>query len=209
MVAGELHEFHVAAWLGPGLNIHRNPLCGRNFEYFSEDPLVSGVMAAAITKGVQSTPGSGTTIKHYACNNQEDNRWRVTSNLSERALREIYLKGFEIAVKTSQPLSIMTSYNRVNSVHAANSYDLCTVLARQEWGFEGFIMTDWTTTNSGHGSSAAKCIRAGNDLVMPGTDSDRKEILDALHGVGEQYLPTECLDACAARIVAAALRCSI
>ncbi|MBR1660033.1 MAG: glycoside hydrolase family 3 C-terminal domain-containing protein [Oscillospiraceae bacterium] len=206
MIAGELVEFGVTAWLGPGMNIHRNPLCGRNFEYFSEDPLLSGMMAAAITKGVQSVPGIGTTIKHYACNNQEDNRWHINAVLSERALREIYLKGFEIAIKSSQPLSIMTSYNRVNCVHAANSYDLCTTLAREEWGFEGFIMTDWTTTNAGHGSSAAKCIRAGNDLVMPGTDSDREEIRAALHGEGEQFLPAERLDLCAARIVAAALK---
>ena len=206
MEAGELAFFGVTAWLGPGMNIHRNPLCGRNFEYFSEDPLLSGMMAAAMTRGVQSLPGVGTTIKHYACNNQEDNRWHISAVVSERALREIYLKGFEIAIKSSQPLSIMTSYNRVNGVHAANSRDLCTTLAREEWGFEGFIMTDWTTTNAGHGASAAKCIRAGNDLVMPGTDSDRQEILDALHGLGAQYLPAQCLEDSAARIIAAALR---
>ncbi|MBR6220995.1 MAG: glycoside hydrolase family 3 C-terminal domain-containing protein [Clostridia bacterium] len=205
MIAGEMRAFGVAVWLAPGMNIHRNPLCGRNFEYYSEDPLISGLMAAAITRGVQRAPGVGVCIKHYACNNQEDNRFHVTAVISERALREIYLKGFEIAVKTARPASIMTSYNRVNGVHAANSRDLCTTVARQEWGFDGFIMTDWTTTNGGHGSSAAKCIRAGNDLVMPGAPSDRREILEALRGENGQFLPRQALDASAARIIRAAL----
>ena len=205
MIAGELKAFGVAVWLAPGMNIHRNPLCGRNFEYFSEDPLVSGLMAAAITRGVQRGGGVGVCVKHYACNNQEDNRFHVTAVISERALREVYLKGFEIAVKTARPMSIMTSYNRVNGVHSANSYDLCTTVARNEWGFDGFIMTDWTTTNGGHGSSAAKCIRAGNDLVMPGTPTDRQEILDALEGKNGQSLSREALELCAARIIRAAL----
>ena len=205
MIAGELKAFGVAVWLAPGMNIHRNPLCGRNFEYFSEDPLVSGLMAAAITRGVQRGGGVGVCVKHYACNNQEDNRFHVTAVISERALREVYLKGFEIAVKTARPMSIMTSYNRVNGVHSANSYDLCTTVARNEWGFDGFIMTDWTTTNGGHGSSAAKCIRAGNDLVMPGTPTDRQEILDALDGKNGQSLSREALELCAARIIRAAM----
>ena len=119
----------------------------------------------------------------------------------ERALREIYLKGFEIAIKESQPKAIMTSYNKVNGVHTANSYDLCTTAARKEWGFAGIIMTDWTTTNADGGSSAAKCIAAGNDLVMPGTDTDRREILDALSAENDQYLEEKDLTACAQRIL--------
>lgn len=201
MIGREMEEFGITLWLAPGLNIHRNPLCGRNFEYYSEDPLVSGAMAAAITLGVQKIPGIGTTIKHYACNNQEDNRWGVDSVVSERALREIYLKGFEIAVRTSQPMAIMTSYNKVNGVHAANHYDLCTTAARQEWGFAGIIMTDWTTTNSGHGASAARCIAAGNDLVMPGRVSDIQEIVDAVQGEKHLRLSEKDLNACAARML--------
>ena len=204
MIADELKAFNVRIWLAPGMNIHRNPLCGRNFEYYSEDPLVSGVMAAAITQGVQRAPGLGVSIKHFASNNQEDDRIHTTAIISERALREIYLKGFEIAVRTAQPMTIMTSYNRVNGVHAANSRDLCTTAARKEWGFEGFIMTDWTTTNAGHGSSAAKCVLAGNDLVMPGRESDRAEILAALHGERAPKLPEEALNEAAARIIRAA-----
>lgn len=206
VIADEMRRFGVTVWLAPGMNIHRNPLCGRNFEYFSEDPLVSGLMAAAITRGVQQRPGACVTIKHFACNNQEDNRMGVSAVISERTLREIYLKGFEIAVKTSQPLSIMTSYNRVNGVHTANSYDLCTKVARQEWGFGGFIMTDWTTTNSGHGSSAAKCVLAGNDLVMPGRDADRREIRQALRREIGPALPMDKLDESALRLIDAAIR---
>ena len=179
-VAVEMQEFGIAWWLAPGMNIHRNPLCGRNFEYYSEDPLVSGRMAAAITRGVQSGEGVGTTIKHFACNNQEDNRMGSNSVLSERALREIYLIGFEIAVKTSQPMAIMTSYNRINGVHAANCKDICTVVARQEWDFQGIIMTDWTTTMPQGGSLSWKCVEAGNDLIMPGWQGDSENIREAL-----------------------------
>lgn len=166
----------------PGMNIHRNPLCGRNFEYYSEDPLVSGMCAAADTRGVQKHAGVGTTIKHFAFNNQEDNRMHTNAHIGERAIREIYLKGFEIAVKTAQPMSIMTSYNLINGTHTANSYDLLTRAAREEWGFRGIIMTDWGTTGrmqilgketQKYGSSgAAGCIKAGNDLIMPGSAED-------------------------------------
>ena len=175
-IGEEMKEFNIRFWLAPGMNIQRNPLCGRNFEYYSEDPLVSGIAAAFVTKGVQSVSGCGTTIKHFACNNQENNRMDVDAIVSERALREIYVKGFEIAVKESQPMAIMTSYNKINGIHAANSYDLCTKLARDEWDFKGVIMTDWTTTNHGPDCTAAGCVRAGNDLIMPGRQSDHDNL---------------------------------
>ena len=201
VIAREMEEFGITWWLAPGMNIKRNPLCGRNFEYYSEDPVHSGLIAAALTRGVQSTPGAAVTIKHYACNNQEDNRRGVSSIVSERALREIYLKGFEIAIRQAQPHAIMTSYNKVNGVHTANSYDLCTVATREEWGFKGIIMTDWTTTNSEGGCSAAKCIAAGNDLTMPGLESDIREIMDAVNEDNDQSLNIADLDACCARIL--------
>ena len=184
----------------PGVwwNIHRNPLCGRNFEYYSEDPYVAGTIAAAMTKGVQSNYGCGTTIKHFACNNQEDNRMGSDSIVSERSLRELYLKGFEIAVKESHPLSIMTSYNLINGIHAANSYDLCTDVARNEWGFDGAIMTDWTTTENGADCTASGCMRAGNDLVMPGCFGDHDNLKKELE---EGTLKPEDLKACIARLV--------
>ncbi len=209
MIGRELEEFGVTLWLAPGMNIHRNPLCGRNFEYYSEDPLLSGRMAAALTRGVQQIPGVGTTIKHFACNNQEENRRGVNSIVSERALREIYLKGFEIAVRESQPMAIMTSYNKINGVHTANSYDLCTTAARKEWGFQGLIMTDWTTTNASGGSSAAKCIAAGNDLIMPGSISDIQEIIDAVRQEKDQSLDEDCLDTCVARVIRTVLHSNI
>ena len=197
-VGRELAYLGVTLWLAPGMNIHRNPLCGRNFEYYSEDPLISGCMAAAVTRGVQSVPGVGTTIKHFACNNQEDNRVGCSSILSERALREIYLRGFEIAVKTSQPMSIMTSYNLINGLHTANTRDLCMTAAREEWGFEGAVMTDWTTTSPHGGSLAWKCISSGNDLIMPGEPGDKENILAALES-GE--LKREELEGCVHRLL--------
>jgi beta-glucosidase len=179
-VAKEIKIFNVNLWLAPGMNIHRNPLCGRNFEYFSEDPFLVGKIASALTQSVQSFEGCGTTIKHFALNNQEDNRVGSNSIVSERAFREIYLKGFEIAVKESQPLSIMTSYNLINGIHAANNFDLCTKIARDEWDFQGVIMTDWTTTNIGPDCNAAGCLKAGNDLIMPGFRSDYENIKNSL-----------------------------
>lgn len=197
MIGGEMETFGVTLWLAPGMNIHRNPLCGRNFEYYSEDPLLSGRIAGAMTDGVQSVPGCGTTIKHFACNNQEDNRMDSDSILSERTLREIYLKGFEIAIKESQPMSIMTSYNLINGVHAANCNDICTKAARCEWGFEGMIMTDWTTTEKGPVCTASGCMRAGNDLVMPGAVCDRENLEQEL---AEGKLSIEDLKACISRL---------
>ena len=198
MIGTEMEYFGVTLWLAPGMNIHRNPLCGRNFEYYSEDPYVSGTIAAAMTEGVQSNYGCGTTIKHFACNNQEDNRMGSDSVVSERALREVYLKGFEIAIRQAQPMSIMTSYNLINGVHAANNYDLCTESARNEWGFKGAIMTDWTTTEQGDNCTASGCMRAGNDLVMPGCFGDH----DNMHKeLAEGTLKIEDLKACIARLV--------
>ncbi len=178
-IAVEMEEFHVDLWLAPGMNIHRNPLCGRNFEYYSEDPLLSGIMAASVTEGVQSHKGCGVTIKHLACNNQEDNRMGVDVCVSERALREIYLRGFEIAVKKSMPIAMMSAYNLINGVHAANSRDICTTVAREEWGFEGVIMSDWNTTVPEDGSIPWQCIAAGNDIIMPGNDKDSENIREA------------------------------
>ncbi|WP_310604290.1 glycoside hydrolase family 3 protein [Anaerosporobacter sp.] len=200
-VGEEMEEFQVTLWLAPGMNIHRNPLCGRNFEYYSEDPFLTGCVAAAITKGVQSQSGVGTTIKHFACNNQEDNRIGVDSIISERALREIYLKGFEIAVREAQPFSIMTSYNKINGIYSANNYDLCTQIARNEWGFEGLIMTDWTTTING--AESYQCIKAGNDLIMPGMPSDHENIRKALQ---DGKLTSEELKKCVQRIIQIVLK---
>lgn len=198
MIGGEMEEFSTTLWLAPGMNIHRNPLCGRNFEYYSEDPLVAGKIAAAMTNGVQKVPGCGTTIKHFACNNQEDNRMGSDSIVSERTLREIYLKGFEIAITESQPMSIMTSYNLINGVHAANNEDTCTKAARCEWGFQGMIMTDWTTTEQGEDCTASGCMRAGNDLVMPGAFSDRDNLNQELV---DGTLSMDDLKACISRLV--------
>lgn len=184
-VAVEMEIFDTTLWLAPGMNIHRNPLCGRNFEYFSEDPLLSGSTGGAITLGVQSCHGTGTTIKHFACNNEEDNRVGCDSILSERTLREIYLKGFEIAVKDSQPMSIMTSYNLINGIHSANNYDICMKVARDEWGFAGMIMTDWCTTQPiapelAPCSTAEGCMMAFNNLIMPGFQYDMDHIRAAV-----------------------------
>ncbi len=197
-VALEMEAFHVNLWLAPGLNIHRNPLCGRNFEYYSEDPFLSGTLAASVTKGVQCHKGCGVTIKHFACNNQEDNRMGVDVKISERTLREIYLRGFEIAVKEGQPAAIMSSYNLVNGVHAANSKDLCTRIVRKEWGFGGVIMSDWNTTVPEDGSVAWKCAAAGNDIIMPGNAEDAESIRNAYRN-GD--LTEEEIRSCAGRIL--------
>lgn len=199
-VGEELEHFQVTLWLAPGMNIHRNPLCGRNFEYYSEDPYLTGKMAAAMTEGVQAVPGVGTTLKHFACNNQEDNRNHVNAVVGERALREIYLKGFEIAVKEANPYAIMTSYNKINGVHAANSEKLCTKIAREEWGYHGLIMTDWATTLNG--AESAGCIRAGNDLIMPGAKEDHEQLKEAL---AKGTLERGQLVKCASRVIATAL----
>lgn len=172
-VGREMLEIGVSVWLAPGLNIHRNPLCGRNFEYYSEDPYVSGKMASAITHGVQGVGGVGVAQKHFCCNNQEDNRNRVSANLSQRALREIYLRAFRIAVTEGKPWTVMSSYNRVNGKYVCNSFELCTRVLRQEWGFEGLVMSDWNATEQ---CSHVQAINAGNDLIMPGTTAVAKQL---------------------------------
>ena len=178
-VGKEMEAYGVTYWLAPGMNIHRNPLCGRNFEYFSEDPLLTGEFAAAITKGVQKNRGCYVTLKHYCCNNQEDNRNKTNANVNERALREIYLKGFEIAVKESHPGAVMSSYNKVNGKYVNNSYRLLTQVLRNEWGFDGFVMTDWFATGRKYGDPA-HAIASGNDLIMPGSSGTVDDIVKAV-----------------------------
>lgn len=202
-VAEEMREFSVDLWLAPGMNIQRNPLCGRNFEYFSEDPLLAGLIAAAVTRGVQQDGHCGVTIKHFACNNQEDNRHGVDARVSEKALREIYLRGFEIAVKQAAPFAVMSSYNVLNGVHTANSRDLCTVVLREEWGFDGVVMSDWNTTSPAGGSISWKCTHAGNDIIMPGLPIDEENIRAAL---ADQQLSEEDVRTCAGRVIAVAKR---
>lgn len=172
-VGREMVEKGSDVLLAPGMNIHRNPLCGRNFEYFSEDPLVSGRAAAAVVRGIQKN-GVSACPKHFACNNQETNRNRNDSRVSERALREIYLKGFEICVKEGRPQNLMTSYNLVNGVWSHYNYDLCTTVLRGEWGYDGSVMTDWWMQASEDPDfpalrDSAYRIRAQVDVLMPGS----------------------------------------
>ena len=188
IVGDEMERFGVHLWLAPALNIHRSVLCGRNFEYFSEDPLISGKMAASLTLGVQAHPGRGVTIKHYAANNQEYNRFGNNSCVSERAMREIYLKGFGICVKEAQPKAVMTSYNLLNGQHTAESVGLCDTILRREFGFKGIVMTDWVVGNGIMNSKqdihpAVKpqlVAAAGGDLFMPGCKADYDNILKGL-----------------------------
>ena len=216
IVGTEMQQFHVHLWLAPGMNIHRNPLCGRNFEYYSEDPLIAGSCAAADTKGVQSFAGQGTTIKHFAANSQEDNRMYNNAHISERTLREIYLKGFEIAVKDSQPLSVMTSYNLINGIHSANSKDLLQGALRDEWGFKGFVMTDWFSSQDARSiglapanvkydcASSPDCIKAGNDVQMPGS---KQNVDDIIKGVEDGRITLGDVQFCALNILGVVAKC--
>lgn len=187
IVGDEMERFGVHLWLAPALNIHRSVLCGRNYEYFSEDPLISGVFAAALTKGVQRHPGCAVTIKHFAANNQETNRYNNSSMVSERALREIYLKGFELCIREARPKALMTSYNLLNGIHTSEYRELLQDVLRCEFGFDGIVMTDWVTGSDFLSAGAKypapeayKVALAGNDLFMPGSQREVGNLREAL-----------------------------
>lgn len=172
-MGNETKEYGIDVILGPGANIHRNPLCGRNFEYYSEDPVVTGEIGAAMVNGIESN-GVGTSVKHFVANNQETNRNNNNAIISDRAMREIYLKGFEIIVRKAQPWTIMSSYNLINGTHVSASKDILTDILRDDWGFEGLVMTDWYG-----GTNPPVELAAGNDLFEPGTRNQYKTLLKA------------------------------
>lgn len=193
-IGEETREYGVDVLLAPGLNLQRDPLCGRNFEYYSEDPLLSGKMASAYIRGVQSQ-GVGTSAKHYAVNNAESNRKDNDSRLDERTLRELYLKGFEIVVKEAKPWTVMTSYNAINGVQAMEHRELLTDVLRGEWGFDGYVMCDWAYAGL---RNTARELHAGNDLLTPGSEQQYQEVLDAIN---DGSLQMSDLDACVEHIL--------
>ena len=204
IVGKEMEIFNIHLWLAPGMNIHRHILCGRNFEYFSEDPLIAGKMAAGITLGVQKHKNKGVTLKHFAGNNQEFNRMNNNSKMSERALREIYLKGFQIAIQEADPKALMTSYNLVNGVHTSENPQLLINVLRSEWGFKGLIMTDWSHSYHSEFESskyapqnAYEIIKGGNNLMMPGGIDDYELLISKLN---ENMLTRDDLLCCASKV---------
>ena len=203
-VGKEMEIFNINLWLAPAINIHRNILCGRNFEYYSEDPFVSGKMGAAMTKGVQSHKNKGTTIKHFVGNNQEFNRLNSNSKMSERALREIYLKGFQIAIEDSEPHAIMTSYNLINGIHTSQNPQLLINVLRSEWNYKGLIMTDWSHSffsefeiSKYPPQNAYDIIKGGNNIMMPGGQNDYDLLMEKLKN---EQLTRDDLLSCASKV---------
>ena len=194
-IGNETLEYGCDVILGPGLNLHRSPLCGRNFEYFSEDPVVTGLIGAAVTKGIQSQ-GVGVSAKHYAVNSQETARTKVDERVSQRALRELYLKGFEIVVRQSNPWTVMSAYNKVNGTYAQMHRDLLTTILRDEWGFQGIVMTDWIGKRAD--MPVYKQVEAGNDLLMPGYPAQVEDIVAA---VKSGQLDIKYVDICVRRML--------
>ncbi len=202
----------IQLWLAPAMNLHRLPLCGRNFEYYSEDPFLTGKAAAGIVRGVQQHKGCGVVVKHFACNNQETNRTHSNTIISERALREMYLRGFEIAIRESDPAMLMSSYNLLNGIHTSESRDLLETILREEWGFRGSVMSDWVCDEADlphkyRGASASASVAAGNDIMMPGLQKFYDDILKACtEADAEHPISREVLEISAARMIDTAFR---
>ena len=207
ILGDECQAENVSMLLGPAVNIKRSPLCGRNFEYMSEDPYLTGKMASAYIRGVQSK-GIGTSMKHFAANNQETDRMQISSEVSERAFREIYLPAFEEAVKKAQPKTVMCSYNKINGVFSSENKKLLTDILRDEWGFQGLVMTDWVVSALAGiqakypAARASGSIKAGNDIHMPGSPQDYQDLLAALDNPSAAYpITRQDLLECAQRII--------
>ena len=197
-IGNEVLEYGVDVLLAPGINIQRNPLCGRNFEYYSEDPLLAGKIAAGYIRGIQSQ-GVGTSIKHFAANNQELNRLYLDARVSPRALRELYLRNFEITIKESDPWTVMTSYNYINGTLAAENHDLATGVLREDWGYKGLVMTDWAA-----GVYADKIVASGNDLIQPGSDAHYNRLVQAMN---EGSIPMAAIDTAVTRLLRLIVKC--